>query len=82
MHDAARQHILVQGQVVRIESYGAFVRINWVIGLVRIGAMGRSFVPDPLEIVRVGDIVRVAVLDVDASTGQVSLALAELLRRP
>jgi len=44
-------------------------------GLVHISAMSRSFIKDPREVVKPGDIVRVKVLEVDVPRKRIALTL-------
>jgi uncharacterized protein len=44
-------------------------------GLVHVSAMSRTFVSDPHDVVKSGDIVRVKVLDVDIPRKRISLTL-------
>jgi transcriptional accessory protein Tex/SPT6 len=52
--------------VERIEPYGAFVDGPWGHGLVHVSQMARRFVNDPREVVKLGQVVRVWVLRLDA----------------
>jgi protein Tex len=44
-------------------------------GLVHVSAMSKTFVKDPREVVKPGDIVRVKVLEVDLARKRISLTL-------
>ncbi len=57
-------------------AFGAFVDIGvHQDGLVHISAMSKTFVKDPREVVKPGDIVRVKVLDVDKPRKRIALTL-------
>ena len=68
--------MLLSGTVTNVVDFGAFVDIGVNRdGLVHISQMSHSYVSHPLEVVAVGDIVQVRVLDVDEQRGRVSLSL-------
>jgi uncharacterized protein len=62
--------------VRNIVDFGAFVDIGvHQDGLVHISKMSRRFIKHPLEVVRVGDVVDVTVLGVDAGKKRISLSM-------
>jgi protein Tex len=64
----------LKGKVTNVTNFGAFVDIGvHQDGLVHISQLSDSFVKDPNEIVSVGDIVKVKVLDVDKELKRISL---------
>jgi uncharacterized protein len=68
--------MVLEGVVTNVAAFGAFVDIGvHTDGLVHVSAMSRSFVSDPREVVRSGDVVRVKVLGVDAARKRISLTL-------
>ncbi|WP_051087634.1 Tex family protein, partial [Wenjunlia vitaminophila] len=68
--------MLLEGVVTNVAAFGAFVDVGvHQDGLVHVSAMSRSFVKDPREVVKPGDIVRVKVLDVDVPRKRISLTL-------
>ena len=57
-------------------AFGAFVDIGvHQDGLVHVSELSDRFVRDPREVVKVGDIVRVRVLDVDVARKRISLSM-------
>ena len=68
----------VEGRVQSVTSFGAFVRVGQVTGLLHISNMSRGYVDDPGDIVSVGDTVEVVVLDVDKNNRRVSFGLKQL----
>lgn len=74
----------IRGKVCRIKEYGAFVEvIPGVEGLVHISDMSYARrVRHPSEIVSVGDIVEVLVLDVKIKQRRISLGLKQALGDP
>ena len=68
--------MLLEGTVTNVAAFGAFVDIGvHQDGLVHVSAMAKTFVKDPREIVKPGDIVRVKVLDVDKPRKRIALTL-------
>ncbi|MEV4756620.1 Tex family protein [Micromonospora sp. NPDC049559] len=68
--------MLLEGVVTNVAAFGAFVDIGvHQDGLVHVSAMSRTFVKDPRDVVKSGDVVRVKVLDVDVPRKRISLTL-------
>ena len=68
--------MVLEGAVTNVAAFGAFVDIGvHQDGLVHISAMSKSFVKDPRQVVKPGDIVRVKVLEVDIPRKRISLTL-------
>jgi uncharacterized protein len=68
--------MVLEGTVTNVAAFGAFVDIGvHQDGLVHISAMSKSFVKDPREVVKPGNIVRVKVLDVDKPRKRIALTL-------
>ncbi|GAB3132110.1 Tex family protein [Microbispora hainanensis] len=68
--------MILEGVVTNVAAFGAFVDIGvHQDGLVHVSAMSNSFVKDPRDVVKPGDIVRVKVLDVDLQRKRISLTL-------
>ena len=66
----------VQGEVVRIENFGAFVEIGAErAGLVHVSEMGDDYVKDPHDVVKVGDQVSVTIVEVDRKKKQIRLSM-------
>ncbi len=68
--------MVLEGAVTNVAAFGAFVDIGvHQDGLVHVSAMSRSFVKDPREVVKPGDVVRVKVLEVDKARKRIALTL-------
>jgi uncharacterized protein len=68
--------MVLEGVVTNVAAFGAFVDVGvHSDGLVHVSAMSSSFVRDPREVVKPGDVVRVKVLGVDLARKRVSLTL-------
>ncbi|WP_345483039.1 Tex family protein, partial [Nonomuraea ferruginea] len=68
--------MILEGVVTNVAAFGAFVDVGvHQDGLVHVSAMSRTFVKDPRDVAKPGDIVRVKVLDVDIPRKRISLTL-------
>lgn len=68
--------MVLEGVVTNVAAFGAFVDIGvHQDGLVHVSAMSRTFVKDPRDVAKPGDIVKVKVLDIDIPRKRISLTL-------
>ncbi|BCJ67682.1 Tex family protein [Polymorphospora rubra] len=68
--------MLLEGVVTNVAAFGAFVDVGvHQDGLVHVSAMSNTFVKDPRDVVKPGDIVRVKVVDVDIARKRIGLTL-------
>ncbi|MGW0927381.1 Tex family protein [Streptomyces sp. NPDC002644] len=68
--------MILEGVVTNVAAFGAFVDVGvHQDGLVHVSAMSRTFVKDPRDVAKPGDIVKVKVLDVDIPRKRISLTL-------
>jgi len=68
--------MVLEGTVTNVAAFGAFVDIGvHQDGLVHVSAMSKTFVKDPREVVKPGNIVRVKVLEVDLARKRIALTL-------
>ena len=73
----------VKGQVVRLETFGAFVEIGAERpGLIHISELSHSYVRTPGEVVREGDEVEAKVLEVNRRKKQIKLSIKALQELP
>lgn len=73
-----RPGMTLEGVVSNVTAFGAFVDIGvHQDGLVHISELSDSFVKDPAAVVRVGQIVKVRVLDVDAERRRIALSMKQ-----
>jgi protein Tex len=77
LHDITdlREGMILEGVVTNVTRFGAFVDIGvHQDGLIHISELDQQFVRDPLEVIAVGDLVRVKVLQADAERKRISLS--------
>ena len=68
--------MVLSGTVRNVIDFGVFVDIGvHQDGLVHISQVSNKFIKHPSEVVAVGDVVKVAVLDVDQKRGRISLTM-------
>ena len=68
--------MVLEGVVSNVANFGAFVDIGvHQDGLVHISMLADSFVKDPRDVVKAGDIVKVKVLEVDIPRQRISLTM-------
>jgi small subunit ribosomal protein S1 len=70
--------MVVEGKVTRLVSYGAFVDIGLRRdGMVHVTEMARGYVRDPADVLTVGDVVQVKVLEIDRKKRRVALSMKD-----
>ncbi|HZE41996.1 MAG TPA: Tex family protein, partial [Stackebrandtia sp.] len=68
--------MVLEGTVTNVAAFGAFVDVGvHQDGLVHISAMSKTFIKDPREVVKPGDIVKVKVLEVEVARKRIALTL-------
>ncbi len=71
-----RRGMILEGTVTNVAAFGAFVDIGvHQDGLVHISAMSKTFIKDPREVVKPGDIVKVKVLEIEVDRKRIALTL-------
>ena len=74
--DDLKRGMVLEGVVTNVAAFGAFVDIGvHQDGLVHVSAMAKTFVKDPRDVVKSGDVVRVKVIDLDKPRKRISLSL-------
>ncbi len=66
---------ILQGTVRNVVDFGAFVDVGLKVdGLIHVSELAEHYVDDPTRIIRVGDVVRVKVLEVDERRERIALS--------
>lgn len=74
-----KKDMLLMGTVRNVSDFGAFIDIGvHQDGLVHKSQMANKFVKHPLDIVKVGDIVRVKILEIDEKRKRISLSMKDV----
>ena len=71
-----------EGKISSIVNFGAFVDIGGMDGLVHVSELSWRHVENPNEIVNVGDIVKVKVLEIDNDKERISLSIKQVTEDP
>ncbi len=71
-----------KGVVKTLTSFGAFVDIGGIDGLVHISELSWNHIKSPAEVVAVGDEIDVTILDANRETGKISLGYKKLEDNP
>lgn len=68
--------MILEGTITNVTNFGAFVDIGvHQDGLVHISALASTFVKDPRDVVKAGDIVKVKVMEVDVDRKRIGLSM-------
>jgi protein Tex len=68
--------MILEGVVTNVAAFGAFVDVGvHQDGLVHVSALSNTFVKDPREVVKSGDVVKVRVVEVDEARKRISLTM-------
>lgn len=89
-HEAAAKKIfselaagdVVEGKVARMTNFGAFVDLGGVDGLVHVSEISYDHVDKPSDVLKVGQDVKVKVLNVDPDRERISLSIKQTLPGP
>ncbi len=75
-----KEGMVLEGTVTNVTNFGAFVDVGvHQDGLVHLSQMSNRFIRDPREAVKVGDVVQVKVISVEAETKRIGLSMKALL---
>ncbi|NQU22304.1 MAG: RNA-binding transcriptional accessory protein [Candidatus Nealsonbacteria bacterium] len=70
-----REGMILEGAVTNVTHFGAFVDVGvHQDGLIHVSQLANKFIKDPSEVVSVGDVVRVKVLEVDFDRRRIALS--------
>jgi len=68
--------MILEGTVTNVTNFGAFVDVGvHQDGLVHISALSSTFVKDPRDVVKAGDIVKVKVMEVDVPRKRIGMSM-------
>jgi len=73
---------ILDGLVTRVKEFGAFVDIGGVEGMVHVSEMSWGRVENPEDEAKVGDHVRVKILQLDWARGRIALSMKQALDDP
>jgi small subunit ribosomal protein S1 len=70
------------GTVKNITDFGAFIDLNGVVGLVYITDMSWSRISHPSDVVKIGDPVKVIVIEINQEKQRISLGMKQITENP
>lgn len=73
---------VITGTVTNVTSFGAFVDLGGLEGLIHISELSWGRVTQPSEVLRVGDEIKTMVLQVSEDEGKIALSLKRLQENP
>lgn len=74
---------IIEGKVVQIKEYGVFVEITpGMDGLVHISEIAHKHVTSPASEVKINEIVKAKILDIDKDNKRISLSIKETIEKP
>lgn len=73
---------MVEGEVVRITDFGAFIDIGGMDGLLPLSQMSWRWVDHPSDVLKISDKVKVEIIGIDTDKQRVSLSLKNLEEDP
>ncbi|MBR2100207.1 MAG: bifunctional 4-hydroxy-3-methylbut-2-enyl diphosphate reductase/30S ribosomal protein S1 [Eubacterium sp.] len=72
----------IEGTVKSLTSYGAFVDLGGIDGMIHISELSWSRIKHPSEVVKVGDVVEVTIKKLDEETRKISLGFRKIEDNP
>ncbi|MFD3157761.1 30S ribosomal protein S1 [Haloimpatiens sp. FM7330] len=81
--DKFKVNEVVEGTVVKFTNFGAFVEVEpGVEGLVHISEISEERIAKPSEKLKIGEKVKVKILDIDSQKNRMSLSIKEAIDKP
>jgi ribosomal protein S1 len=82
LYDSLDAGSVVDGKVIKMTNYGAFVDVGGLQGLLHISEMSLGRIKHPSEVMKEGDTIKVKILKLDKKKKRISLGRRELLPNP
>lgn len=76
------QGAVMEGTVKRLATFGAFVEVGGIDGLLHSSEMSWNKVNNPSKLYKVGDVIKVVVLDADKENNKLALSVKALNENP
>lgn len=80
--DSLAEGQIIDGAVTRITSFGAFIDLGGIDGLLHIGELAWYKVKKVEDILKIGQIVRVQIIKLDKENEKISLSMKQLAANP
>lgn len=73
---------VVEGEVKRISSFGAFIEIDGIDGLLHISEISWGKINHPSDVLKIGDKIEVMIIEIDKDSKKLSLSMKQTLENP
>lgn len=73
---------IVKGEIKRFTTFGSFVEVNGVDGLVHLSQISWNHIKRPEDVLKKGDIIDVKIIDLDKENKKLSLSIKQLTAEP
>lgn len=73
---------IVEGEVKRLTAFGAFVDVQGVDGLLHLSEISWGRIQKPSDVLKIGDKLKVYILDVDKDKKKLSLSIKKIAENP
>ena len=74
---------VVEGKVTKLKDFGAFVEIEEGLnGLLHVSEMAWSFIKNPSEVIKEGEMLKLKILEINSEKKKLSLGLKQMLPNP
>lgn len=80
--DKLEKDTVVEGEVKRITDFGAFVDIDGIDGLLHVSEISWGRINKPGDVLKIGDKIKVYILNVDKESKKISLSMKKLIEDP
>ncbi|MBO0600444.1 30S ribosomal protein S1 [Sporosarcina sp. E16_3] len=80
--DKLKEGIVLEGTVQRLATFGAFVDIGGIDGLVHISQLSHDHIEKVSDVLKEGDKVKVKILSIDRDSERISLSIKDTLAGP
>lgn len=73
---------IVEGSITGVVDFGVFVKFNDLEGLVHISELAYQLIKDPRDIFKIGEKVKVKIIEIDKEQDKISLSIKALKKNP
>lgn len=80
--DKLEEGQIVEGEVKRLTGFGAFVEIEGIDGLLHVSEISWGRVEKPADVLKIGDKIKVYILNIDKENKKLSLSIKKLTENP
>ena len=81
--DDLKDGMILEGTVTNVTNFGAFIDIGvHQDGLVHVSELSNSYIRDPNDAVKIGEVVKVKVLNIDHDRRRISLSIKQAAPKP